>query len=796
MGPKHPTFTSHVQSIHQKAGSTHGSGSQTNPHMITVQKSYMQSGVIYLPKEYNPAGGLLAIESHQGFLAKTFHVDTKYSVIPNDKHSQSLNPSASDDIDKQDKENIQSQGYLNVSSTSGNSTFDDLENSFTNRIFTEDFEAKLRKDVKLSKTLKSHSFPSPDYKNKTPDASLKSTRRKRKFEVHFKCNYKQIMATCRMRELEILGCLIVEIFLSRHLRAQDFLIQQEFSERLKLCLTVLKYHGDKLPRCVKYAVHLLLQTDSGEIDSVRYPTVTDLGLPPPSAHQLLQPLLSCIFPFPSNFFKLYSCLSKLQEYSSLTQELNILYHFDCDGEMCSKYENIERTKILFSQNIGECKVKYCAKELEMLLFDINIDCSETVNILLPYVKEIIEDPCTSVLAAWYLFDPVARALGPTKATDSLLHCVLHLYENEQSEYNFAFNCKIAKLYHHSFLLCLIVRLGLKTFLENFITPLVEAVGGYKDYERTDIILHNHVQKLVRKTSNLKCIDDTAELENLSPLDEESSADSDKNLISPIADSVKDVVDENEPEVFEFENEEKTEVMPIHNIIEHLEHNVARVDLDFNHSTAEEALEENVGEYVKHEDSEDGANLSSSACPKSPTIPIPCSYHQSELITIGCDVGSKKNESDFLSKSDNLKKSLEPDFQSKLSDSRKASDSSSTFLPESSASTSKFEERKLKRNNFKISDMSADSLIWLSHRLGPVLTAKYISRNLLRMLTLCYVGKENLEAIQKDESISNENIDSVSIANWKVTGDRNASKVLHCLVSIAGILRQIYFTFLP
>ncbi|KAJ3644747.1 hypothetical protein Zmor_022454 [Zophobas morio] len=98
--------------------------------------------------------------------------------------------------------------------------------------------------------------------------------------------------------------------------------------------------------------------------------------------------------------------------------------------MCAEYENLERTKILFAQNIGECKVKTCAKHLEVLLEELYTTTdTEIVNILLPHIRELIEDPPTSVLAAWYLFDPFSRVLGPQRTSETLLDSIVKLYEN-------------------------------------------------------------------------------------------------------------------------------------------------------------------------------------------------------------------------------------------------------------------------------------------------------------------------------------------------------------------------------
>ncbi|XP_034939157.1 WD repeat-containing protein 81 [Chelonus insularis] len=611
-------------------------------------------------------------------------------------------------------------------------------------------------------------------------------------------SYRQVVACARIKEQRILGCLIVEIFLPNKFRATWNIGKISFNSRLEVCTNVLLKSPEILPKCIRNAVILLLQVDiipktygivmdisDKSVESpFRYPTVTYMGLPPPSAHQFLQPILSSsLFPSSKHFQYLFCIVQMLQEYNNLVRELNyVIKQSENDPEDMT-------TKVQFLCKISECKVKALARELERIITYAGNLLESSIQLIVPHVKQIMNEPYSAVLAAWYLFDPIARALGPKETSENFLNSILKLYEHgsiiDSTIYrdylspNILAKFRTMRLYHRSFLLKLMVRLGLRRFLENFITPLVEAVGCYQDYPPNLLNINS------QRTGNLKTCDLCGSGDEeiiLSPLDEDSSVDSEQIITSIILSGDLETsrntptLENDDEEVFSMETEE---------ISSPSENKMTRdPEMVLNLTIIDDLADE-------------GRKSSSPGAVKSPTIPIPKSDSRgtklvADFNTIGCHVGSKTSSEDIpLSGSHGVIQGLnvtgdnkeglhffEQD-KSKLMYKIDISESSDDDLDE----LKKIDESQhlSVHRESKVSEISTESVIWLSHRLGPVLTARYLSRNLLRMLTLCYTGSNNLLLV--DEDIYSEEL------HWRKTqliGDINAAKVLESLTAIASL----------
>ena len=512
--------------------------------------------------------------------------------------------------------------------------------------------------------------------------------------------------------------------------------------------------------------------------------------------------------------------------------LDLYTFFECNGKECEKYEKLDRTRIHFNRKIAECKVNSCVSLVDGFLEPSGLEQFEAIEILLPHLIELIKNDDTSILATWHLFDTIAIALGTKNTQKYLLEPILQLYDSESFEMkNSSFlgysqessamkftrsttfkSKKSVKLYHHSFLLKLIVRFGLKCFLEHFIAPLVEAVGGYKDQD-SENQYHLHetksesIFKRSRSCKNFKLTTDSS-MDAISSTVSNTlvSPNASDKTLSPTISQHLPLDDAPDEEMFAFEDDHHLRVRRASNLSE-ADVDVAKmmdnfeissIDLKLNHSQAEEATEELPGpEETKYRIKEfifgeQDFSFEQEEV-KSPTIAIPSSFRRSiEVNSIGCEIGSKKSidSNDFL-----LNTPSNNEMSESSSTKVERTVVSNAKMYSSSTSNSKSSDSKSRNRIF--SEMSAESIIWLSHRLGPVLTARYLSRNLLKMLTLCYVGQENLLPNDYDYSSCTSGLNNYTICDGRIVGDQAAQKVLDCLVSIAAlfgdqfILRQYF-----
>lgn len=420
---------------------------------------------IVLPKEYNPVEALSAVENMEIFLSSTFYNNVACEQSPHSAIDYTPN----------------AKPILN---------HEEGVNAFTNKIFAERFEEALMKDTKRLHNL--------NHKNLFVQSSTR--------------NFKQIVSEHRYRELQVIACIVVEIFLAKQLRPLGSGAAQTFEQRVAACKSALRRDFNLLPKCVRYPVQLLFSIGD---ESLSMP-VTEIGLPKPSAGQLLQPFLSnFLFPFPAGYLRVYALLKSLAQYSQVDHALDVCTHYECDGANCSRFESTDLTRAAIKRKIAKCKVMACAVHSEGLFIPHGYEQFNHVDLILPHIIDLLVDPETSILTAWYLFDNVATALGPKATQTHLLEPMLRLYEAESFDRitlrakssdstlksatgSSSRGEKTIKLYHHSFLLRLIVRFGLNCFLNNFIPPLIEAIGGYKE-PVVDSIHHYHGSN-VRKGS--------------------------------------------------------------------------------------------------------------------------------------------------------------------------------------------------------------------------------------------------------------------------------------------------------
>ena len=139
----------------------------------------------------------------------------------------------------------------------------------------------------------------------------------------FKQRFKARVHQRQVEDMLNFGCLVLEMFLPTAFH------DVTLHERIKISRSILENEEHNIPRFICDLCDLLLGKTPGSVDfnnwlgndDSAYDNITNCGLPPPSAHQLLQPLL---LPLPSYLPQVYNIIKQQEQWHNLEQQLNIL----------------------------------------------------------------------------------------------------------------------------------------------------------------------------------------------------------------------------------------------------------------------------------------------------------------------------------------------------------------------------------------------------------------------------------------------------------------------------------------
>ncbi|XP_050406001.2 WD repeat-containing protein 81 [Patella vulgata] len=584
-------------------------------------------------------------------------------------------------------------------------------------------------------------------------------------------------------DLAVFICNMCEIFLSPKVRALGPNLSN--IERYKLIRSICSSDCEELPRPLRKATgflfkNLIIDESSEDKKLFRYLSDNEEGIPLPSPSYLLQPY-SHILPFPEYFDKLYTCLTEIKQKDAEIEKLR--WSKMTPAEKNSMTKCLQREKIPL---LEQFLTKYHNKLGQ-----------EGLDILSPYIEELFENEITTVQAAWCFLNTMSRELGKVETAKRLLPHLIKLFSGENS------TAKHVKLYHRQFLMQLIVRLGLKTFILNFSTLLVEAVSGFKDFYvpskfYNEELLEEMDQEELTNTSpnwdpNMAMNRSPNELNIEQP--NEFSFQTSYSWETGKDESTQADVDEIEddfPDNMSLEDEEEEENRNIPRSVDST--SVGKMSMGSEDSENQQSVDE-------ENSVEDDAGVFGSVA----------SIHSiSHLLEQSRDKLSSIDESNTgLLNEDNPNveyRGLVSDTESHDEEDENpkqfyltAEGGDETLTPKRKESMVRSETEDLMMNIsissptdiLNIRDVATESVKWLCHKLGPVLTAKHLSRNLIRMISLCYMGEEQLRPLEKTD---NYNLKSSKL----IVGDTHSHKILECLGFVAELYGEqvILLQYLP
>lgn len=577
------------------------------------------------------------------------------------------------------------------------------------------------------------------------------------------------------RDMQALGVVIAELFYSSKLRGlkPDTPLSQRFQAVMKLCSASLR----DVPLPLQYALETLLLIENHSCLNnqklpdcprpllFKYAAIRD-GLPPPNPWQLLNSITSP-FPFPPYFAALHNFIFSYHtkmEPTGNVQGRDVVFHL------------WQRLNILLRENIT----------------------AEGLEILLPFILTLMLEESTAIYAAWYLFEPISKVLGPRNAIKYLLKPLINIYENPQ--------CLPGRFYLYTdcFILQLIVRLGLQAFLSSLLPHVLQVLTGF---ESCNLGTGDTCKGLGGARGNVEEEEEDFESSSGSVAGTVGAGGSGAGVVGDggLVDYSSGI--SLNDQVFLTEVEDFQNGFYVSNGAgggKQLNQNAVAKDQDQESlsvgklSDKSSTSELSLGDGDSMKDRVSLKSADSSQDLKQASEGEEGGELEEEEVTDGNDGKEETDDAPAsrvdLSLSDNTEASgatvatLEGDFVNGVV----LDHSGKGVVGQEEADQNPSEEKEQKI----LLDTVCKTVRWLSAKLGPTVTSRHVARNLLRLLTNCYIGPKNHQFVTPpDVEYRSESVAMGSVYERKpVVGDQTAGPVLDCLIYIAQLYGEPVLTY--